>query len=232
MGESQEKSAPNLDLYTMNPTWSNRDTNPETHKWKKSVLPTLLGCFHTHRLFADTGNGSSTGLWVFTDTDIAGTVGQFVFFSDRREMCPHINTRYLLALMYLIRRYRERAREYWVHPLLTVRYMEGSFYTLFEKLINHNSKFYNYFLMSIGLHTFDFLVDCVANSILLFFLILVKLFFQNYINFSPSLCFYILSLKQSAVLSHKQGLLSTSSIKVTTSYLNNVHILKTKNNQD
>ena len=152
-----------------------------------------------------------------THTDIAGTVGQFVFFSDRRGMCPHINRRYLLGLMYLRRRYRKRAREYWVHSLLTVRYMEGSFYSLFEKFGNHDSKFYNYFLMSI--HTFDFLVDRVANSVLLFFLILVKLFFQKYINLSPSLLFFILSLKLSAVLSHKQGLLSTSSIKVTTSYL-------------
>ena len=107
-----------------------------------------------------------------THTDIAGTVGQFVFFSDRRDMCPHINRRYIIGLMYLRRRYRKRAREYWVHPLLTVRYMEGSFYTLFEKLRNHDSKFYNYFRMSI--HTFDFLVDRVTNSVLLFFLILAK----------------------------------------------------------
>ena len=66
--------------------------------------------------------------------------------------------------------------------------MEGSFYTRFEKLRFHDSKFYNYFRMSI--HTFDFLVDCVTNSVLLFFLILVKkLFFQKYINLSPSLLF-------------------------------------------
>ena len=152
-----------------------------------------LGCFHTHRLFTGAGNGSDTGLWVFTHTDIAGTVWQFVFFSDRREMCPHIKRRYLLGLMYLRRRYRKQAREYWVHPLLTVRYMEGSFYTLFEQLRNHNSKCYKYFRMSIP--AFDFLVDRVINSVLLFFLILVKLFFQNFINFSPSLCFSILSLK-------------------------------------
>ena len=91
--------------------------------------------------------------------------------------------------------------------------MEGSFYTLFEKLRNHDSKFYNYFRMSIN--TSDFLVDRMTDSVLLFFLILVKkLFFQKYISFSPSLLFSILSVKQSAVLSHKQGLLSTSSIKV------------------
>ena len=150
-----------------------------------------LGCFHTHRLFAGAGNGSDTGtgLWVFTHTGIAGTVGQFVFFSDRREICPYINRRYLLDLMYFRRRYRKRAREYCVHPFLTVRYMEGSFYTLFEKPRNHDSKFYNYFRMSI--HSFDILVDRVTNTVLLFFLILVKkLFFQKYINFSPSLLFF------------------------------------------
>ena len=185
-----------------------------------------LGCFHTHRLFT----GAGTGLWGFTHTDIAGTVGQFVFFSDRREMCPHINRLYLLGLMYLRWRYRKRAREYWVHPLVTLRYMEGSFYTLYEKHRNQDSKFYNYFRMSI--QTFDFLVDRVTKSVLLFFLILVKkLFFQKYINFSPSLLFFYFVFKKSAVLSHKQGLLSASSIKVTTSYLNNVHILTTKNNQ-
>ena len=124
----------------------------------------------------------------------AGTVGQFVFFSDRREMCPHINRRYLLGLMFLRRRHRKRAREYRVHPLLTVRYMEGSFYTLFVKLRNHDSKFYNYFCISI--HTFDFLVDRVTNSVLLFFLILVKkLLFQKCINFSPSLLFFYFVFK-------------------------------------
>ena len=129
----------------------------------------------------------------FTLTDIAGTVGQFVLSSDRREMCPHINRRYQLGQMYLRQRYRKRAREYWVHPLLTVRYMEVSFYSLFEKLRNHDFKLYNYFLMSI--HTSDFLVDRVANSVLLFFLILVKLFFQKYINFSPSLLFFYVVFK-------------------------------------
>ena len=68
-------------------------------------------------------------------------------------------------------------------------------FTLFsKKLRNHDSKFYNYFLMNI--HTFDFLVDRVTNSVLLFFLILVKKhFFQKYINFSPSLLFFYFVFK-------------------------------------
>ena len=154
-----------------------------------------LGYFHTHQLFAGNGSDTSTGLWVFTHTDIARTIGQFVFFTDRREVCPHINRRYLLGVMYLRWRYRKRAIEYWVHPLLTVRYMEGNFsYTLFEKLINHDSKCYNNFRISIP--TFDFLVDRVTHSVLLFFLILVKkLFFQKYINFSPSLLFFYFVFK-------------------------------------
>ena len=40
--------------------------------------------------------------------------------------------------------------------------MEGSFYNLFEKLRNHDSKCYNYFRMSI--HTFNFLVDRVTKQ--------------------------------------------------------------------
>ena len=48
----------------------------------------------------------------YSHTDIAGTVGQFVFFSDRREMCPHINRRYLLNLMYLRRRYRKQMKQH------------------------------------------------------------------------------------------------------------------------
>ena len=72
--------------------------------------------------------------------------------------------------------------------------MEGSFYSLLEKLRNHDSKFYNYFRKSI--HTFDFLVDRVTNSVLLFFLTLVKkLFFQKYINFSPSILLFYFVFK-------------------------------------
>ncbi|CAH2002123.1 unnamed protein product [Acanthoscelides obtectus] len=75
------------------------------------------------------------------------------------------NKRYLLGLLYLRRKYRQakKVRQHWVHPLLTVRYLEGSFYTLFEKLRKDNSKFFNYFRMSID--TFDFIVERLLNSI-------------------------------------------------------------------
>jgi hypothetical protein len=71
-------------------------------------------------------------------------------------MCSALcNRRHLLGL--LDRKYRNRKaskRQYWVHPILKVRYLEGSFYTLFGKLKGDESKFFNYFRMST--QTFDF----------------------------------------------------------------------------
>lgn len=80
-------------------------------------------------------------------------------------MCAMYNRRrYLLYLLYLRRKYRNKvARRHWVHPILEVRYVEGSFYTLFEKLRNHETKFFNYFRMSTS--TFDYLVQRLTNII-------------------------------------------------------------------
>jgi hypothetical protein len=76
-------------------------------------------------------------------------------------MCSALcNRRHLLGLLYLRRKYRNRKaskRQYWVHPILKVRYLEGSFYTLFGKLKGDESKFFNYFRMST--QTFDFLIE-------------------------------------------------------------------------
>jgi len=44
--------------------------------------------------------------------------------------------RNLLVLLYLRRKYKKCGRQYWIQPILAVRYLEGSFYTLFEKLKN------------------------------------------------------------------------------------------------
>ena len=96
----------------------------------------------------------------FSHTPALPEPSDSLFSSATEVMCLHINRCYVLGLIYLRRRYRKRAREYWVHPLSTVRYMEGRFYTLFEQLRNHDSKCYNYFRVSI--HTFDFLVDRVT----------------------------------------------------------------------
>jgi hypothetical protein len=47
--------------------------------------------------------------------------------------------------------------------MLAVRYVEESFYTLFEKLKSHDSKFFNYFRVSVS--TFKFLVTRLYDRI-------------------------------------------------------------------
>jgi hypothetical protein len=82
-------------------------------------------------------------------------------------MCSALcNRRHLLGLLYLGRKYRHRKaskRQYWVHPILKVRYLEGSFYTLFGKIKGDESKCFNYFRMST--QTFDFLIERLENAI-------------------------------------------------------------------
>ena len=48
-------------------------------------------------------------------------------------------------------------------PILGSSYLEGRFYTLYEKLRDDDSKFFNYFHMSVI--TFDFAVEHIAHSI-------------------------------------------------------------------
>jgi hypothetical protein len=50
-----------------------------------------------------------------------------------------------------------------VHPILTARYVEGAFYTLFEKLIDDERKFFNYFRMSFS--TFTLILDKLSDVI-------------------------------------------------------------------
>ena len=69
----------------------------------------------------------------FTLTGIAAAGGQFDFERCTRKMFVHRNRkRNLLVLLYLRRKYKKRERQYWVHPVLAVRYLEGSFHTLFD----------------------------------------------------------------------------------------------------
>lgn len=65
---------------------------------------------------------------------------------------------YLLYLLHL-RRQRRRRRdvEFWIHPILKVRYVEGTYYTLFEKLKKDPRKFFNYFRMTE--ETFNYLLE-------------------------------------------------------------------------
>ena len=78
----------------------------------------------------------------FTRTGVTATGGQFDFERCTRKMFVHRNRkRDLLVFLYLRRKYKKRERQYWIYPILAVRYLEGSFYTLFEKLESHDSKF-------------------------------------------------------------------------------------------
>lgn len=70
---------------------------------------------------------------------------------------------YMLYLLYLRRKKRSVLRQYWIHPIVEARYSEGAFYTLFSKLQNAPSKFFNYFRMSES--TFNYLLIHLTNSI-------------------------------------------------------------------
>lgn len=78
-----------------------------------------------------------------------------------------MDRRKLILLAIFLRRRRRQAiktqRQCWVHPILRVRYLEGAFYTIFEKLRENPEKFFNYFRMS--RETFDYLVDQLKESI-------------------------------------------------------------------
>lgn len=68
-------------------------------------------------------------------------------------------------MLYLRKKKRResRKRRYWVHPLLSERYVDGAFYTIFKKLCEHNDKFFNYFRMSID--TFHYLLDKLTHNL-------------------------------------------------------------------
>lgn len=78
-------------------------------------------------------------------------------------MAPAYNKVRLLYLLYLRRKKREVQRRYWIHPIIEARYVEGDFYTLFEKLQKDPSKFFNYFRMSEA--TFNYILGHISSSI-------------------------------------------------------------------
>jgi len=101
---------------------------------------------------------------VFTRTGIAAAGGQFDFERCTSKMFVHRNRkRNLLVLLYRRRKYPKRGRQYWIRPVLAVKYLEGSFYTLFEKLKSHDSKYFSYFRLSAS--TFEFLVMRLSDRI-------------------------------------------------------------------
>jgi hypothetical protein len=58
------------------------------------------------------------------------------------------------------RRRRRREREFWEHPTVAARTLEGAYYTLYGRLREVERKFFNYFKMSTS--TFDYIVDRLA----------------------------------------------------------------------
>ena len=81
-------------------------------------------------------------------------------------MAPMWNSSfYLLCLLHLRRRRRRkrREREFWEHPIVAARTLEGAYYALYGRLREDERKFFNYFRMSTS--TFDFIVDRLAPNL-------------------------------------------------------------------
>jgi hypothetical protein len=69
----------------------------------------------------------------FTRTGITAAGGQSDIERCTRKMFVHRNRkRNLLVLLYLGENTKKHERQNWIHPMLAVRYLEGSFYTIFE----------------------------------------------------------------------------------------------------
>jgi len=86
--------------------------------------------------------------------------GQFCEWCRTVNMALMWNRRFdLLCLLHLRRRRRlkQREREFWEHPIVAARTLEGACYTLYGRLREDEKKFCNYFIMSTS--TFDYIVD-------------------------------------------------------------------------
>jgi hypothetical protein len=55
------------------------------------------------------------------------------------------------ALVTRSRKRREMRRQYWAHPIYSSRLLQGTFYTLYEDLLEHPTKFWSHFRMNVGL---------------------------------------------------------------------------------
>ena len=78
-------------------------------------------------------------------------------------MAPMWNRRfYLLCLLHLRRRrsLKRREREFWEHPIVAARTLEGAYYTLYGTLREDKRKFFTFFRMSTS--TFDYIVERMA----------------------------------------------------------------------
>ena len=85
-----------------------------------------------------------------------------------------------IALLAFIRRRRKRQieRNFWVHPIFSVRKTEGEFHTLFPKLLQHPDKFHQYFRMPSELF-FKLKYLLKERYIFLLFNTFVHIFFQD-----------------------------------------------------
>jgi len=113
------------------------------------LLPSCLpyrpdkGRLHTHRLFAGVGFVSGRGVF-HTYRHYRCRWSVWFWTLHKKDVYVYRNRkRNLLVLLYLRRKYKKRERQYWIHPILAVRYLEGSFYTLIAKLKRHDSKFFD-----------------------------------------------------------------------------------------
>jgi hypothetical protein len=73
--------------------------------------------------------------------------GQFREWCRAVNMAPVWNTRfYLLCLLHLRRRrLKRREREFWEHPIVAARTLEGAHYTLYGRLREVDRKFFNFY---------------------------------------------------------------------------------------
>ena len=60
---------------------------------------------------------------------------------------------------------RKIKRRFWVHPILESRISEGEYHTLYPPLIDDETKFYNYFRMSIG--TFEEILSKIQHELII-----------------------------------------------------------------
>nr|CAD7446905.1 unnamed protein product [Timema bartmani] len=106
--------------------------------------------------------------WVVAHTPTLSLSGleryrQFCGRWRANNMAPMWNRRFiLLCLLHLRRRQRRnrRGREFWVHPIVAARTLEGTLYTLIGRLQEDERKFFNYFRMSTS--TFDYILNRLA----------------------------------------------------------------------
>ena len=66
-----------------------------------------------------------------------------------------------------LKRRKQRNRKYWVHPILQDRPAHGMYTTLYPRLREHKTKFFNYFRMSLKSSTLhvEYRRGCHSNTI-------------------------------------------------------------------